>query len=623
MKVKRSRILMQILKVSICLISTALVVTFLIAGLMSPSNMTTLAGYTQMSSTYVTMNDGTKIAVRITLPPSLQRDEKIPAIIECTRYGSSYEPSFLGNALINLGIIDDSSIFVNELHLSNYAYVSFDARGSGASYGKRIVEWSEEEVHDYGEVIDWVVQQPWSNERVGTYGISYSANTAELAAVSNHPALKAVATLYGDFNPIVHLAMPGGILNETFLKEWCIMNAKTDANDMNSLFINGIQPVDQDGSGEMLEEAIEEHKNTNMYTRLKEATYFDENLIGDYKINSLAPYNYKDLIQASGVPFYIRVGWQDAGTVNGALERYLTYDNNQTLIIGPWSHGGKYLCDPYIDSTITQEELMREQTKEVITFFDKYLKENIDSIKVDDKRITYYTLGEEQWNTTESWPVEGVTYSKLYFHADGSLMINKPTDTIGKDTYAVDFTASTGDKNRWLTNLGGGEIIYPDRNDQDKKLLTYTSEVLEEDVEITGVPIVNLNISSTCPDGAFMVYLEDVAPDGKVTYITEGQIRVIHRKVTTESLEYVALDPKHSFLEKDGELLRVDEITELSIGMYATSILIKKGHRIRIAIAGQDNSVFQRIPADEVPVIEVMRDKTHASYVELPMKVKE
>lgn len=142
-------------------------------------------------------------------------------------------------------------------------------------------------------------------------------------------------------------------------------------------------------------------------------------------------------------------------------------------------------------------------------------------------------------------------------------------------------------------------------------------------MEITGVPVVTLNLSSTAADGAFFTYLEDVAPDGKVTYTTEGELRALHRKVTDEDLGRAVLGPKHSYLRKDGELLKPGENTEMKIGMYAPSVLIKKGHKIRVAIAGHDASNFERIPENEDPTIEVQRNSIFSSYVELPLKIKD
>ncbi len=62
------------------------------------------------------------------------------------------------------------------------------------------------------------------------------------------------------------------------------------------------------------------------------------------------------------------------------------------------------------------------------------------------------------------------------------------------------------------------------------RLLTYTGPALTSDTEITGQPIVKLRVASTHTDGNFIVYLEDVAPDGRVTYLTEGELRALQPK---------------------------------------------------------------------------------------------
>ncbi|MGE5677858.1 MAG: CocE/NonD family hydrolase, partial [Pseudomonadota bacterium] len=218
---------------------------------------------------------------------------------------------------------------------------------------------------------------------------------------------------------------------------------------------------------------------------------------------------------------------------------------------------------------------------------------------------------------------KGFEDRRLYFKSGQGLSESRPEGASGSDSYKVDFTATTGESNRWRTNLGGGRIAYPNRAEEDKKLLVYTSEALTEDVEITGVPVVTLNMSSSAEDGAFYVYLEDVAPDGKVTYVTEGELRAVHRQVTEGDQGHAVLGPKHSFVEKDGKLLVPGENTEIKIGMQATSVLLKKGHSIRIAIAGHDCSNFRKIAEADTPVINVQRDEEFSSFVELPMKIRD
>ena len=138
------------------------------------------------------------------------------------------------------------------------------------------------------------------------------------------------------------------------------------------------------------------------------------------------------------------------------------------------------------------------------------------------------------------------------------------------------------------------------------------------DAEITGAPVVTLYVSSTHDDGAFHVYLEDLAPNGRVTYITEGILRAVHRAVTDPP--YATTSPFHSMERADAQPLVPGDVAELQIGLYSTSVLIRAGHRIRIAIAGHDACMFERIPASGTPTITVHRSAEFPSGVTLPMK---
>ena len=179
---------------------------------------------------------------------------------------------------------------------------------------------------------------------------------------------------------------------------------------------------------------------------------------------------------------------------------------------------------------------------------------------------------------------------------------------------------TTGVNNRWFAQMDTAIDYTADRAAEDGKLLTYTSAPLSVDTEITGSPILTLYVASTEEDGAFHVYLEDVAPDGKVTYITEGILRAIHHPVSKAEPPYVHLGPYHSFNQADAAPLLPGEVTEIQLNLYATSVLIKAGHSLRIAIAGADADTFDRYPSEGSPVWTVQRNSIYPSSIELPMK---
>jgi putative CocE/NonD family hydrolase len=262
-------------------------------------------------------------------------------------------------------------------------------------------------------------------------------------------------------------------------------------------------------------------------------------------------------------------------------------------------------------------------------FFAHYLR--TDHPELLPSSIRYYTMGEGKWHTTSVWPPKDTVLRRYYFNRNSSptsrpdgqqersLTEAQPSAAAASDSYVVDFSTTTGKYNRWYTNLDGSDVIYRDRSEEDKKLLTYTSAPLARDTEITGSPIVTLVLSSTYTDAALHIYLEDVAPEGRVTYITEGEFRLLHRKIAQGPLPYIPLGPPHSFLRTDAEPLVPGQPSDIAFSLFPTSVVLRKGHSIRVAIAGADASMFRRYPAKGAPTLTVFRQPDRLSYVELPI----
>jgi putative CocE/NonD family hydrolase len=604
----------------VALLSLALALAAVaLAGLLPPANGMTPWGLRERSSRYVRASDGTRLAVRLLLPRGLRKGQKLPAVVELTRYDTWYRRRFLMNLMVNLGL--ETVAREPELRFlgAGYAFVAIDARGSGASFGARPMECSREEVADYGELVDWICAQPWSNGRVASYGVSYSANTAELAASTGRSGLAAALALYPDFDVPGEEVMPGGIHNK-YLSGWSASNIADDSGQpLASPLVSGVAPVDGDAGGRLLKEAQAGHRTIDLGAAFSRITYFDEELAPGYGAEALSPYAYREAIERGGVPLYVRVGWMDGGTVNGALERFLSYSNPQCLVIGPWSHAGWHFYDPFLESKLGTPELDSAQSSDMIAFLDPLLKGPGKGPKAA-KLIRYYTLGEGAWKAATTWPVPGFERRTLYLGPGKTLRDTRPGPGEAADRYQADFGATTGTSNRWHTNFGGSAVSYPDRANEDRKILAYTGEPLGRDIEITGNPVATLELSSSAADGAFYVYLEDVAPDGRVSYLTEGELRALHRKLSPPDPRRVTLGPRHSMVRADGAALVPGEVAELRIGMYATSALLRKGHRIRLAIACADSGTFERIPEEGPVSIELRRDALHPSSLEIPVK---
>ena len=541
-------------------------------------------------SLYLTMRDGVRIAIDVVLPKGLPEGERIPTIMNMTRYRRSYQGDKPAVFFISFG----------------YAQVFVDARGTGASFGIWRAPFSQDEIKDYGEVVNWIVAQPWSNGKVGALGNSYEGNTALWLTVSMNPAVKAVIPRHFEFDEYAETPYPGGVLTDWLIKTWNDANRQLDTTP-------GVKLVDDDSDQSLYRQATAHRKeNMDVYAAALQTVFRDDRTFG-VSLDGLSLHTYRRQIEKSQAAINSWGGWFDASTADATIKSFLTLSNYQRAVVGPWNHGGGQNADPY--QTANPERVM--QGFELLRFFDHYLK-GVDSGLDAEKRFYYFTMGAEKWKVTNTWPVAGTRMTRWYLDGGNTLSTSAPRNSGGEDRYQVNFEATTGMKNRWHTQVGG-QVEYAHRAEEDKKLLTYTSQPLTSDTEVTGYPIIDLFITSTATDGAFFVYLEDVDENGGVTYLTEGQLRALHRRISTAPSPLKILVPYHSFLKGDAMPLVPGQLAELKFGLQPTSVLIRKGHRFRIAIAGADKDTFARIPAQGNPSIAVMRNQRNSSWIELPV----
>ncbi len=567
-----------------------------------PAPITAGAVEVARTSVYVPMKDGVRLAVDVFLPNDLAAGTKLPTILVSTRYWRAAEGQPAGQ--------------MEQFFLSRgYAYVYADVRGTGASFGQWYYPWAPQEVKDIAELVGWIAKQPWSDGQIGSIGTSYTGNTAQLVAAANHPGVKAVVPRFMDFDVYADLTYPGGVTNQMLLRDWGTMVYAMDMNKVPDA-PKGVRRVDADTDGRLLADAVKDHqKNPPLHLAMDSSIVYRDDVVkqfGGATNDQSGTYRLRAAVERSRIPIFGWAGWLDAGTSQGAINRFRNWSNPQILVIGPWSHGGGFHTSPFLPANRPTEPSSARQTEQAACFFDQYMKGKPN--RLNEKAIIYYTLGEEVWKKTAVWPVAGTTSRRFYLAGEKSLTPAKPA--AGADAYQVDFDATTGTSNRWYTQLGGSDVVYPERSAQDAKLLTYTSAPLEPDMEVTGHAVVTLAVTSTATDGNFFVYLEDVSPDGTSTYITEGMLRALHRKLSTEKAPYRTLYPYRTYQRRDGQPLVPGRTATLTFQLIPTSVLFKAGHRIRVAIAGADKETFQRLPSSGDVAITVLRGP---SFIDLPV----
>lgn len=197
-----------------------------------------------------------------------------------------------------------------------------------------------------------------------------------------------------------------------------------------------------------------------------------------------------------------------------------------------------------------------------------------------------------------------------------------------QDEYTVDYTTSSGIDNRWTWTSGGGTQTegtkppdfypYPDMAANDRKGLTYTTAPLDAPLEVTGHPVVHLWLTSTAEDGDFFVYLEDIEPEGRSAYVSEGQLRASHRRLSEPPYDRMNL-PYHRSFADDMLALTPGEAAELVFDLQPTSYVFLKGHRVRVTITCADKDTFATPLLEPVPTVNLLRGPACPSRIVLPV----
>jgi putative CocE/NonD family hydrolase len=409
------------------------------------------------------------------------------------------------------------------------------------------------------------------------------------------------------------------MLARSFMQTWGELVGQMDNNVVDVLGAS-IRRVDEDTDGSLLAAAVAEHAaNPDVFEAVLSSEFRDD-VMGDNETwAEIGPLHWRAQIERSGVPMLVLVSWMDAGTADGTLLRLQHFSNPQKVVILASTHGGGFHASPYTvsDEPLPPQPSGPEQFELRRAFFDHHLKG--EDTGVDEwPTLRFFNLGEEAFHDSEVWPPEGTAPRTFYLTAGGGLTRGAGDVVAGSDDYVVDPGVTTGTNNRWMAQMGEPILRLDDRGEMDARMLTYTTEALVEDLQVAGHPVITLRLASDREDGALFVYLEDVGPDGRSRYVTEGGLRLVHRKTVPDP--YFETDlPYHSFARADAEPMPPGQAVEVSFQLWPITALIRAGHRLRVAIAGADADMFDPIPADGSTTLTIHRGGEDPSRLVLPV----
>ncbi len=553
----------------------------------------------------VPMRDGVRLATDIYRPSrgGVPLEERLPVLLQRTPYGKT------GSSLVESAL---------SFAANGYVVALQDVRGTYASEG--VFTKYIGEGQDGYDTIEYLAKLPYSNGKVGMWGTSYAAHVQANAAKLSPPALATIVLNMGGMsNGWDHKVRNHGAFELQQLT-WAFRQLEVESDDPLVKEHLARSPI------ESWLEALPLRKGLNP---LSIAPNFEDYILemathGDYDDDywKHRDVNWQEHYDATlDIPMIHISGWYDS-YAGGTLQNFVELSKRKTspvhLLMGPWTHGGNtrsYAGDVEFGPDAARRDFPREFH---LRWFDRFLK---GAAGAAPERIALFVMGggdghkDEngrlvhggRWITLSSWPPPEATTTRYYFHGDGSLGRDAPTERESSTTY-------TFDPRDPVPTMGGAfsstsPVFEPGAYHQEERegiygakppylplgarpdVVVFQTEPLAKDVEVVGGIEVELHASSTAVDTDFTVKLVDVYPpssdfpSGFEMNLTDGILRARYRN-----------GPERQQLMTPGETYR------MKLEPFPTANLFKKGHRIRVDVSSSNFPRFDVNPNTGEPL---------------------
>lgn len=489
----------------------------------------------------VTMPDGVRLAVDVILPTP--RPARVPVVLLQTRYWRSF--AFVFPDAPGKVPKGPREPIVEALVRAGYGVVVADVRGTGASEGRWAHPFGPQEVEDSRALLEWVAAQPWCDGRLGATGLSYEGTTALAAAATGHPALKAVLAREVEWDLVDELLAPGGVRNLSFPEAWGRAVQALDRGAPPDFLpaaakwvVRTVHPTDDDVDGRALESLLAGREVVDVAAALEAVRGPSDSFGAGPPVGTLGPSAWAEALRKSPAAIAVWGGWWDGATGDAVLRADEALSLREA-VIGPWAHDGTETASPFggtREATVALDDVVR--------FFDVHLR----GAGAGPPVRRWWVSGAERWTSAARWPQ--------------THLVTRTLLPAGEAVLDVDFGASTGVKNRWMTGLVQ-PVVHGDRA-RARGLQSFTLPAREAPLRFFGAPRVGCEVALDGDEAALHVYLEEVMADGVVRLLTEGVQRVRGGRVT--------------------------------VPLRALAAELPVGGRLRVSIAGADAPTFERVP---------------------------
>lgn len=516
------------------------------------------------SEVMIPMRDGVRLYTSVYQPVG---SEDRPVLIIRTPYSCApYGEGFKG----------DLTEYLTEFLKNKYIIVFQDVRGRYMSEGefvnvrpydpdKSILEIDE--ASDTYDTIEWLLDNTDNNGSVGVTGMSYPGFYATMAALSGHPALKAVSPQA----PILDWFKGDDVHHNGALM---LMDIYSFAPYMFKKHDNPVKedhglpsPIGDDAYIWFLEQLTPADLTVALPDTL---TFWNEILAhphyDEYWIERSLEPHLKDID-----PAILVVGGQfDTDDCYGALNTYKLIRENSPktdlhFVYGPWTHGGWHYADyEGLGDMKFGENLSRYFMEKIeYPFFRYYLEGKGER----PEPVYLFSSGSQDWQVMSQWPSDDIVYRNLYLSAGDSLSFDSPATLLSSDTYCSDplspvpfmSDASKRDNSYMVADQSFASF----RHD----VLTFTSAEIDETLRLQGPVHVKLDVSITTEDADVVVKLIDVHPDGYQMLLRADVLPIRYREGLSHPIKAVP-----------GEIMHLD------FTMNDIAHWILPGHKIMVQI---------------------------------------